>query len=141
MDTRHVDLDLVLLLLVGLPAAYAVYKWKELAMPVTVGAVVVTLLVLLLQAQDGGSSQQRGTADLLLVRGRALPRSWSEGRHDVGQYPRLCPRVTSLLAQAVAHFTRVRARRRSCGVPVPQWGGTRAPRTNQGPDPLSGSGP
>ncbi|MEV8392913.1 MULTISPECIES: hypothetical protein [Streptomyces] len=59
MDTRHVDLDLVLLLLVGLLAAYAVYKWKELATPVTVGAVVVTLLVLLLQGQDGGSSEQR----------------------------------------------------------------------------------
>ncbi|MFD5189982.1 hypothetical protein ACFWMU_17870 [Streptomyces sp. NPDC058357] len=39
MDTRHVDLDLVLLLSVGLLAAYAVYKWKELATPVTVGAL------------------------------------------------------------------------------------------------------
>ncbi|MFJ6392815.1 hypothetical protein ACIQJT_35035 [Streptomyces sp. NPDC091972] len=59
MDTWHVDLDLVVLLLVGLLTAYAAYKWKDLATPLTVGAVVVTLLVLLLQGQDGGSSEQR----------------------------------------------------------------------------------
>lgn len=59
MDTWYVDLDLVVLLLVGLLTAYAAYKWKELATPVTVGAVVVTLLVLLLQGQGGGSSEQR----------------------------------------------------------------------------------
>lgn len=59
MDTWHVDLDLVVLLLVGLLTAYAAYKWRELATPVTVRAVVVTLLVLLLQGQDGGSSEQR----------------------------------------------------------------------------------
>jgi hypothetical protein len=59
MDTRHVDLTFIVLLLVGLLTAYAAYKWKELATPVTVGAVVVTLLVLLLQGQDAGSSEQR----------------------------------------------------------------------------------
>lgn len=59
MDTWHVDLNVIVLLLVGLLSAYAAYKWKELATPVTVGAIVVTLFVLLLQGQDGGSSEQR----------------------------------------------------------------------------------
>jgi hypothetical protein len=59
MNTWHVDLDLIVLLLVGLLTAYAAYKWKDLATPLTVGAVVVTLLVLLLQGQEGGGSEQR----------------------------------------------------------------------------------
>lgn len=59
MNTWHLDLDLIVLLLVGLLAAYAAYKWKELATPLTVGAVVVTLLVLLLQGQDQGNTEPR----------------------------------------------------------------------------------
>ncbi|MEU1517973.1 hypothetical protein ABZ490_38485 [Streptomyces sp. NPDC005811] len=45
--------------LVGLLTAYVAYKWKGLATPVTVGAVVVTLLVLLLQGQDEGSAEHQ----------------------------------------------------------------------------------
>ncbi|MFD9122290.1 MULTISPECIES: hypothetical protein [Streptomyces] len=55
----HGDLDLIVLLLIGLLTAYAAHKWKELATPITVGAVVVTLLLLLLQGQEpGGAGQQ-----------------------------------------------------------------------------------
>ncbi|WP_159026573.1 hypothetical protein [Streptomyces vietnamensis] len=46
------------MLLVGLLAAYAAHQWKELATPITVGVIVVTLLVLLVQGQ--GTPEQRG---------------------------------------------------------------------------------
>ncbi|GEB60062.1 hypothetical protein GCM10017674_75460 [Streptomyces gardneri] len=60
MNTWHLDLNAIVLLLVGLLAAYAAHKWKELATPITVGAIVVTLLVLLLQGQGGDTPEQRG---------------------------------------------------------------------------------
>ncbi|MEV6332259.1 hypothetical protein [Streptomyces sp. NPDC051909] len=59
MNTWHLDLNVIVLLLVGLLAAYAAHKWKELATPITVGAVVVTLLVLLVQGQGSGAADQR----------------------------------------------------------------------------------
>lgn len=53
----HLDLTAIVLLLVGLLAAYAAHKWRELIAPITVGAIVVTLLVLLTQ-QPAPAPQQ-----------------------------------------------------------------------------------
>ncbi|MFE9647482.1 hypothetical protein ACFYO0_25865 [Streptomyces sp. NPDC006365] len=47
--SMHLDLTGIVLLVVGLLAAYTAHKWKEVIAPVTVGAIVVTLLVLLTQ--------------------------------------------------------------------------------------------
>ncbi len=50
MDTLHIDLTGIVLILVGAMAAYAIHKRRNLIEPITGGAIVVTLVVLLGQA-------------------------------------------------------------------------------------------
>ncbi|MER5227124.1 hypothetical protein [Streptomyces flaveus] len=48
----HIDMDIIVLLLVGVLVAYAAYKWKNLAEPITVAIIVLTFLLVLLSASD-----------------------------------------------------------------------------------------
>lgn len=80
MNTWHLDLGLIVLLQIGLLAAYTAYKWKELATPITVGAVVVTLLVLLAQGQVSGTTEPRSEQPSPCVTGHCSKGGLSEVR-------------------------------------------------------------
>ncbi|WRZ96371.1 hypothetical protein OHB54_46330 (plasmid) [Streptomyces sp. NBC_01007] len=55
----HIDLPAIVVLVLGGLAVYVAYKKPELGNPLGLGAVIVTLLVLLLQSQDEPSTDSQ----------------------------------------------------------------------------------
>ncbi|KAB2977451.1 hypothetical protein F8R89_00975 [Streptomyces sp. SS1-1] len=55
----HIDLSAIVVLVLGGLAVYVAYKKPELGTPLGLGAVIITLLVLLLQSQDSPSTDSQ----------------------------------------------------------------------------------